>query len=205
LARIKRDIEEILPKVKDRTDIITFSGTSEPTLAENLEEIIDFLKGTTDLPLAILTNSSLLSKEEVRKALYKLNKVVAKLDASNQEILEKINSPAEGITFEKIIKGIKEFRKNYQGEFALQIMFVKKNKEFASDIARIAREINPDEVEINTPLRPPLGEPLNKREIREIKEKFRGLKKVITVYEVKKPNVTPLDLREVQKRKRPTP
>ena len=201
--KVLKDLEEVLPKIK--ADVITFSGTGEPTLAKNLEEIIDFLRRKTSLTLAILTNSTLFFDEEVQKALNKLDIVVAKLDVFDEDSFKKINRPAKGISFEKYLQGINSFRKNYSGKFALQMMFIKENKNFARKMAEIAREIKPDEIQINTPLRPCGAKPLTGSEVKKIKKEFSGFKNVISVYEAEKPKVLPLDIKEVQKRKRPKP
>ena len=201
--RILKDLTENLPRVK--ADVITFSGTGEPTLAENLLEIVEFLRKNTNLPLAVLTNSSLLGKREVENTLKKLDIVVAKLDAFDERSFRIINNPVRGISFKKYIEGIKSFRKDFAGKFALQMMFIKENKDFAREMAKIAKEINPDEIQINTPLRPCRVKPLARKEIAEIKKEFSGFKNVISVYEAKKPKVLPLDIKEVQKRKRPKP
>jgi len=131
--------------------------------------------------------------------------VVAKLDTFDEDSFREINNPAKGISFKKYIEGIKSFRKNYSKKFALQIMFIKENKNFAEDIAEIARKIEPDEIQINTPLRPCRVKPLTKLEIEKIKKEFSGFKNVISVYEAEKPKVSPLDIKEIQKRKRPKP
>jgi len=199
---VKKDLDEVLARVE--ADIITFSGTGEPTLASNLRGMIDHIREVSSLPIAILTNSSLLSESKVRKELYDLDVVVVKLDAHNQELLEKINRPCEEITFEKILGGIKKFRSNYPNKLAVQTMFIDKNKKYASEIASLTREIEPDEVQINTPLRPCPVKPLDKWEIEKIKTEFRGLN-AISVYEAEKVEVHPVDLEEVYIRKRPEP
>jgi len=198
--KVLKELNENLPKVK--ADIITFSGTGEPTLAKNLEEIIDFLRKKTNLPLAILTNSTLLIDEKVKDALNKLDVVVAKLDAFDEESFGKINNPVREVSFKKYIEGIKSFRKNYSGKFALQMMFIEENKNFALELAEIAREIKPDEIQINTPLRPCGARPLTRSEVKKIKEEFSGFKNVISVYEAKRPKVFPLNIEEIKKRKR---
>ncbi|MBU4201987.1 MAG: radical SAM protein, partial [Candidatus Altiarchaeota archaeon] len=105
LERVRKDMGEVLGKAE--IDIITLSGTGEPTLAKNLGEAIDIIRELTDIPIAILTNSTLLHQEEVRNELKKLDHVIAKLDAPNQEILEILNRPAEDINFNSILSGIK--------------------------------------------------------------------------------------------------
>jgi hypothetical protein len=67
------------------------------------------------------------------------------------------------------------------------MMFVEANKGCAEDMAKIAGELSPDEVQINTPLRPCAVKPLSPQEIAAIRDKFSGLKKVVTVYEAGKP------------------
>ena len=69
-----------------------------------------------------------------------------------------------------VIDGIKKFNKEYPGKLALQIMFVPQNKEYAADLAALAKEINPSEVQINTPLRPSPVNPLPPEELLRIKE-----------------------------------
>jgi wyosine [tRNA(Phe)-imidazoG37] synthetase (radical SAM superfamily) len=204
--RVKKDLNDVLPYVE--ADVITFSGTGEPTLAGNLGEVIDYACSISSLPIAILTNSSLLGEEDVVENLYKIDIIVAKLDVPNQKLFEKINNPYKGITFEKIVENIKKFRRNYSGKLALQMMFIDDNKKYAPEMVRIAEEIRPDEVQINTPLRPCGVKPLSQEEIKIITHEFRksrSLENIISVYETKKPKVFPIDLEEVYKRKRPEP
>jgi len=203
LNNVKDELSEALKITSP--DVITLSGTGEPTLSKDFPIAVEMVKSITDLPLAILTNSTMFNDIDVRSALKKLNIVVAKLDAANEEIFNKINRPVKGITFEKTLSGIKKVRKNFNGKFCLQIMFINDNKNHADQIAEIAREIQPDEIQINTPLRPCPVHPLNKIEIIEIKKLFKDFKKVITVYEASKEKVIPIDLDEVYKRKRPEP
>lgn len=199
---VEKDLDEVLGRVE--ADIITFSGTGEPTLASNLLEMIERIREVSNLPVAILTNSSLLHESKVRKELYNFDVVVLKLDVHNQELLEKINRPCEEITFEAILGGIKKFRDNYPNKLAIQTMFIEENKKYASEIVAITKEIEPDEVQINTPLRPCPVKPIDKGEIEKIKARFMGLK-TVSVYEAEKVRVHPVDLEEVYLRKRPEP
>jgi wyosine [tRNA(Phe)-imidazoG37] synthetase (radical SAM superfamily) len=176
----------------------------EPTLAKNMNEAIKIIKELTDLPLAILTNSSLMYDKNVQNDLKKLDIIVAKLDAPNQELFQKISHPAEGITFEQTLRGIKELRRDFRGKFALQIMFMGENKNYAHELAKLAREIQPDEVQINTPLRPCNVKPLLKGELDEIEKKFIRLN-TISVYHSPKPMTDPLDKLELIKRRRLEP
>ena len=188
-------VEKELKKVKAKADIITLSGTGEPTLAKNLGEIIDAIRKNSKLPIAILTNSSLIYRKEVQKDLMKLDVVVAKLDAPNETLFKKINGPCKGITFKKVVDGIKSFRKQFKGKLALQMMFMDENKDYAAEMAKLARELKADEVQINTPLRPCAVAPLDKKEMDKIKKRFKGLN-VVSVYDAEKPKVEVISMHE---------
>jgi len=190
---------------KFEADVITLSGTGEPTLGKNLGEVIDFLRKRANLPLAVLTNSSLLGDEAVREELNKLDIVVAKLDACDEESFREINRPVEELRWEEYLEGIKGFRRGYRGKFALQMMFIEENRDLVEEMVRLARELEPDEVQVNTPLRPCGVRPLGREELEEIKGRFAGFPIVISPYDVEKREVRPLDVGEVHKRKRPEP
>ena len=169
-------------------------------MALNLNKIVGEIKSVTDLPLTILSNSTLLSNPKTSLDLLKIDKVVAKLDAWDQKSLQKINNPHPSVTFTKLIQGILEFKNKYPGIFCLQIMFI---KEFDSNVARLVelvQKIHPDEVQINTPLRPCAVSPLNKKELNKIKKLFTGLN-VYTVYEKERPDVKIIDLDTTLKRR----
>jgi wyosine [tRNA(Phe)-imidazoG37] synthetase (radical SAM superfamily) len=184
-----------------KADYATFSGLGEPTLASNLGEAIELARSNLNLPIAVLTNSSLMFREDVRQQLAHADTVVAKLDVPNEELLAMVNRPAPGLHFDQIKDGIKLFRDKYRGKLALQIMFIEANKDYALEMAALAREISPDEVQINTPLRPSKVKPLPPGNVASIREKFHNLKNVITVYEAPRHEVRPLDLVETLRRR----
>lgn len=181
-------------------DFITFSGTGEPTLAANLGGMIATVKSCRNERIAVLTNSSLLVRRDVRTDLSLADCVIAKLDACSEDSLQRINRPIAGIDFQSILQGLKEFRENYHSKFALQIMFTEENKKDSERLAELAREIKPDEVQINTPLRPCAARPLSPEEISAIKEKFIGLNP-ITVYERERKETTPVSSEDTLKRR----
>ena len=83
----------------------------------------------------------------------------------------------------------------------MQIMFISKNEKKAQQIAELAKDINPDEVQINTPLRPCACKPLSRRKIKNIAGLFSGLN-VITVYDYKRKKIKPISKSAVLKRGR---
>ena len=187
-----------LPNLK--IDYITFSGTGEPTLAKNLGQMIKAIKKIRNEKIAVLTNSSLLNKEDVRQDLLPADFVIAKLDAGFQEAFETINKPLKTIKFSTVLKGIKDFKSIYAGKLALQIMFIDENRKQAKEIAKIAQEINPAEVQINTPLRPCKSKPLSEAEIDVIESYFSGLN-VISVYKAEKKKIKPISSEDTLRRR----
>jgi wyosine [tRNA(Phe)-imidazoG37] synthetase (radical SAM superfamily) len=172
-------------------DYLTLSGRGEPTLAKNLGSMIKLLKGERKEPIAVITNASLMNRHDVREELSYANFVIAKLDACSQESLMEVNKPLPEMRFENVLEGMKIFRKHFRGKMALQVMFMRENAKYACAIAEIAREINPDEVQINTPLRPCAVESLGREELSHMKDFFGGLN-AISVYESPKRHVTPI-------------
>jgi len=182
-------------------DYATFSGVGEPTLASNLGEAIELVKSVLKLPVAVLTNSSLMTRKDVRRELSLADVVVAKVDAPNEELFRQINRPTVKCALGEIIQGIKLFRGEYQRKLALQMMFIKANRGYASEMARIAEQLSPDEVQINTPLRPCAIQPLTPEDISAIQREFSKVKRVVTVYEASRPEVAPLNLKETLRRR----
>jgi wyosine [tRNA(Phe)-imidazoG37] synthetase (radical SAM superfamily) len=172
-------------------DYITFSGAGEPTLAENLGEMIRAVKKARPERIAVITNSSLLHRKEVREDLLAADFIIAKLDAPSQEIFSAVNGPLEFIQIEQIISGLKLLRESYQGKLALQMMFVKQNKLSAKELSRIAREIGSDEVQVNTPLRPCRSQPLSQSELERIEARFCDLH-TVSVYRAEIKKIKPI-------------
>jgi wyosine [tRNA(Phe)-imidazoG37] synthetase (radical SAM superfamily) len=136
-------------------DVITISGNGEPTLAANLGDVIAAIRGTTGKPVAVLTNSTLLYRDDVRSEISLADRIYCKLDAWSEEHLMRVDRPAKGITLNSIVKGIDRLRRSYRGFLAIQTMLLAEpNNAELNDLASIVRDIQPDEVEINLPLRP---------------------------------------------------
>jgi len=191
LSKLIREME----KAKEiPADHVTFSGTGEPTMANNLSQAIELAKDIFHLPTAVLTNSSLMAREDVRYDLARADVVVAKLDAHDQELLQQINRPAAGVLFSEIVDGIIEFRKRFKGKLSLQVMFTADNRAFSRQIASLVEYISPDEIQLNTPLRPCAVPPLSPEEMLSVKDDFSGLRGVVMVYEADRPEIAPLNL-----------
>ena len=184
-----------------QADYATFSGVGEPTLASNLGQAIEIVKSSLGVPAAVLTNSSLMPREDVRQRLAKADLVVAKLDAPTEELFHTINRPAIDYSLTEILEGIRRFRLEFRGKLALQTMFISASRDYAPDIARIAERLSVDEVQLNTPLRPCAVPPLTLEEMSNIKRAFSQHRNVLTVYEAPRPAVVPLNVQETRRRR----
>ena len=174
-------------------DYITFAGRGEPTLATNLGEMIRRVKAIRHEKVAVLTNSSLMNLAEVRDDLMYADFVLAKLDAGNQKLFEAVDQ-GQQLDLEKIIHGIKDFRLNFKGKLALQIMLVEENIENVQQIAAVSRQIGANEIQLDTPLRPSAGKPLERQRVQWAKYFFHGMP-VVSVFDAPLKESTPMDER----------
>jgi wyosine [tRNA(Phe)-imidazoG37] synthetase (radical SAM superfamily) len=139
-------------------DWITFVGSGEPTLHSRLGEMIRAVKRITDLPVAVITNGSLLYRSEVRAALAAADAVLPTLDAGNPALYRRIDRPHAGITFERLVAGLSAFRSQFSGKLWIEVMLLhgmNDGEKPLHEIADMLRRIQPDEVHINLPTRPP--------------------------------------------------
>jgi len=190
LARLREELEAVRNVA---ADYVTFSGVGEPTLASNLGGAMELVKATLKLPVAILTNSSLMVRQDVRDDLCLADVVVVKVDAPDEDLFQRINRPYGKCSLDEIIAALTLFRKGYKGKLALQMMFVGANKERMPQMVKIADQLHPDEVQINTPLRPCAVQALPPEEIDAIRQSFSGFERVVMVYEASTPDIIPLN------------
>ncbi len=185
-------------------DYITFSGRGEATLAANLEQTALEVKKLRKEPIALITNAVLLTDAQVRKELLCFDFIVAKLDAVSDSQLAAINRPMGKIRLADIVDGFCAFRAQYSGKLAVQTMLIQENINSLTDFAELYRRILPDEIQLNTPLRPSPVKPLSEGVITEFKAKLAALlpdSEIKTVYETEKPQVTPLSKPDTLKRR----
>jgi len=197
---------DILPQVKMAlsrgrpADYITFSGSGEPTLNIEIGKIIREIKKRTAVPVAVLTNSSLLSRKSVRQALLAADLVVPSLDAATARAFRRVNRPGHSISLENIISGLVKFRAEFKGLIWLEVMLVKGVNDSPAEIEALRKAIarvNPDKVQLNTVVRPPAekwARPLSRRELENIKRKLGGRAEVTADFEGKLPSPSPEDL-----------
>ena len=176
-------------------DYITFSGSGEPTLNSAIVALISEFKAITKVPVAVLTNGSLLCQEDVRDELRRADLVVPSLDAVTEEVFQQVNRPHPSLTVENVIAGIREFSNSFDGETWLEIMLVKGINDGPDEIDRIVQvvaDMNVTRIQLNTVIRPPSEKfalPLDADEMQRIKEKLGGKAEVVAHFDRKKEKV----------------
>jgi wyosine [tRNA(Phe)-imidazoG37] synthetase (radical SAM superfamily) len=145
-----------LEKIGEKVDFITFVPDGEPTLDINLGDEIRTLK-SFGIPVAVITNSSLLFLESVRQALYEADLVSLKVDTVSELTFKKINRPNHCLNLDSILDGIVEFSKFFKGELITETMLVKginDSEEELKGSASFIANINPYKSYISIPVRP---------------------------------------------------
>jgi wyosine [tRNA(Phe)-imidazoG37] synthetase (radical SAM superfamily) len=151
-------VAELKEKLALKPDYITLSGSGEPTLCSRLDELIGRTRSMTTIPVAVLTNGSLLGQEEVRRQLMDAHLVIPSLDAGHSSMFQAVNRPYESISFERMLEGLIAFRKDYHGEYWLEVFLLAGYTAIDSETRKIAEcvsRIKPDRVQLNTATRPP--------------------------------------------------
>ena len=181
-------IEQLSSKLDSKPDYITLSGSGEPTLYSRLEELICRIKEITDIPVAVLTNGSLLWLPEVRSALKLADLVVPSLDAGSSQTFQYVNRPASDITFGKMLDGLVKFREEYNGKYWLEVFLlagVTTPEVEVDGLKKSIAAIRPDRVQVNTVTRPPaedFADPVQQKQLQTITEKLYEKAEVIADY-----------------------
>lgn len=139
-------------------DWVTFIGSGETTLHAGLGAMIRGVKKLTDLPVAVITNGSLLFMPEVREELSAADAVLPTLDAGNAGLYRQINRPHPSLTFERLTGGLIAFRRRYAGKLWVEVMLVRGLNDTEAALQEIAgwlEKVQPDEIHLVQPTRPP--------------------------------------------------
>jgi len=134
-----------------RVDHITFSGSGEPTLNANLGRIIRGLKKITNVPVAVLTNGTLLTRKDVRGDLLAADVVAPSLDAVPARLFRAVNRPHPSLDAGRVVKGLARFRREFRGQIWLEIMLVKgvnDTPDHIRDLRTAVAAIRPDRLQL---------------------------------------------------------
>lgn len=189
---VKEVLEEVELFVKEEfspIDHFSLSGSGEPTLHSKIRSVIEEIKTLSSIPVAVITNGSLLYEREVREDLLGADVVLPSLDAVSSEVFMRINRPHPEISAEKIIEGMVEFRKVYKGQIWLEVLFCKEVNDTPGELRRmkeVVERIQPDLVHLNTVVRPPSEDwvkPLSQKEMEEIQAFFGEKATIISEFD----------------------
>jgi wyosine [tRNA(Phe)-imidazoG37] synthetase (radical SAM superfamily) len=144
-------------KAQETIDYMTFVPDGEPTLDINLEHEIDLLR-SSGIPIAVITNSSLIWQKDVRNALMKADWVSLKVDTVEDRCWRKINRPHRLLKLDMILNGALNFAKAFKGKLMTETMIladVNGNYSSLKGIADFLALLQADTAYISIPVRPP--------------------------------------------------
>jgi wyosine [tRNA(Phe)-imidazoG37] synthetase (radical SAM superfamily) len=201
--------EEVLEEVKiflqegrSSIDYLSLSGSGEPTLHSKIRSMINGIKKITSIPVAVITNGSLLYEREVREDLLQADVVLPSLDAVSPEVFKKINRSHKKLFVKKVIKGMVEFRKIYKGQIWLEILLCKGVNDTPDELQKMKEavsRIQPDLVHLNTVVRPPSENwvrPLSQKEMEGIRAFLGGKASIISEFDRHLTYVTKEDIKD---------
>ncbi|MGC8604841.1 MAG: radical SAM protein [Desulfomonilaceae bacterium] len=187
-APIENALKELEIKLNDGPfpDYISLAGSGEPTLNLGIGRLIRRIKRLTTVPVAVLTNGSLLWIPEVQESLLDADIVLPSLDAGDEISFRYVNRPHKGISFESMIKGLVEFTAVFSGSVWLEVFLLGGVTGVSPAVKKIARwvnEIAPERVQLNTVSRPPAEEfafAVNEVRMQELRKLIPGKVELIT-------------------------
>jgi len=156
LTCVKKKVDELASR-GEGIDYITFVPDGEPTLDANLGKEISLLKDL-EIPIAVITNASLLWREDVRNDLLEADFVSLKVDAVSPSLWRRVNRPHEDLRLDVVLEGVRQFAKSFKGTLVSESMLIDgvdyegELREMASFLKGLARL---DKAYIAVPTRPP--------------------------------------------------
>jgi wyosine [tRNA(Phe)-imidazoG37] synthetase (radical SAM superfamily) len=157
--QVLKDLDDYFRAHPQGADVLTFSSAGEPTLYEPLGDLLkDIRKRFKSFPLVVLTNGSMLWDPKVRRDLMVADRLIPSLDAVTQETFTKLNRPHPALELSVILEGLEALRREYRGELCIEVMLVSGYNDHPDEwkaIRRVIDRLNPDQVELNTVVRPP--------------------------------------------------
>ncbi|MHB8202646.1 MAG: radical SAM protein [Desulfomonilaceae bacterium] len=185
-------IEDVLEELERKLrfepfpDYISLAGSGEPTLNLGIGRLISRIKRLTTVPIAVLTNGSLLWMPEVQESLMDADVVLPSLDAGDEIAFRYVNRPHKSISFGAMVKGLMDFTAVFTGAVWLEVFLLGGVTGAPSGVKKIAaliKEIGPERVQLNTVSRPPAEEfafAVNAERMQEFKKLIPGKVELIT-------------------------
>ena len=156
--KVVKDVKQAVGKINERIDYITFVPDGEPTLDKNLGQTIKLLKREIDIPIAVITNASLLWRSDVLNDIIEADLVSVKVDAGDEDTWRRINRPHQRLDFNKVVRGLIELAKHFTGVLITETMLVKDlntHRSIFEKVLDILSVLTPHRAYIAIPIRPP--------------------------------------------------
>lgn len=184
-------VGDVIEEIKEKLggcdpDVITLSGSGEPTLNSEIDLVIAAIKKMTEKRVALLTNGSLFWKEEIRKRALNADIVMPTLTSAFENTFRKIHRPYPELKLDVIIDGLKIFRREYKGQLFLEIVMlagINDSGEEVEALKLLTDKISPDMIHLNTVVRPPADSramPLDRRRLEDIRIFFGDKAEIVT-------------------------
>lgn len=181
----------------ESADVISLAGSGEPTLNLGLDRLIDGIKALTDIPVAVITNGSLLWMPEMQQELAEADLVLPSLDAGDPQMFERINRPHPALDFDRMVEGLISFTQSFRGEVWLEVMLLQgltAQPTEAKKIAGLVGKIAPARTQPNTASRPPAEgsvHPVAQEEMPALAHLFPGHVEIICEFAAHRAAPTP--------------
>jgi wyosine [tRNA(Phe)-imidazoG37] synthetase (radical SAM superfamily) len=199
---VLEEVKTFLLEEGSSVDYLSLGGSGEPTLHSKIGSVIKGIKEITTIPVAVITNGSLLCEKEVREDLLQADVVLPSLDAVSPQVFMKINRSHRRLSIERIIEGMVEFRKIYKGQIWLEILFCKGVSDTPEELQKMkeaVKQIKPNLIHLNTVVRPPSEKwvvPLSQKEMEKIQTFFGKKASVITDFDRHPSSIVERDIGE---------
>ena len=172
-------------------DYITLSGSGEPTLHSRFGEVLEFIRSKSTIPAVLLTNGTMLHLPEVRDAAACANVVKVSLSCWDQTSYRWVNRPHRQLKFDQLVEGQKALRTQFKGKLWMEVFLMRGINSALDDvrkIAALAKQINPDRIQLNTAVRPPaenFAASLSKEAMEDLVHLFQPAAEVIADFSAK--------------------
>lgn len=179
-APIDAVLDELKTKVADglEADFITISGSGEPTLHSGLGQLIRGIRAVTRIPVAVITNGTLLNRPDVRADCGQADVVLPSLDAGDADTFQKMNLPHPDLDFEQYVDGLVRFRSEYAGQIWLEVFFcegINTTEQAISNLKTRIAQVAPDKIQVNTSVRPVVHPEAARVELQRLEQIARAL------------------------------
>jgi len=157
-SQVLAGLESFLAGGHPAFEVVTLGGMGEPTLNSHMAEIIEGVRQLAPgVPVAVLTNSSLMSDAAVRRELCLADIVLPSLDSLVQREFLELNRPRPGLDLADISQGLLKFREEFSGRLRLEVLLcagINDTRENLSRLSEFCLKLRPDQVDVVSLSRP---------------------------------------------------